>query len=404
MAPRRRTPLWGDYLLDNSRGPLDQTETKSYRGGATSHLFPEIIQCRHLLKYHDQRRLQWCARPFSADLTDAANLPELHIESDIDFFEDEVWIEANEVPNPCINYPSHWTLETHTHMNLLLKFLVKYLMEQFKDDPSYTRFKVIHELDPDYQESMLQCLRCDMIHSRNAANCALRVFLAYHLFGDVEKVITNAGHLFQPRDYLILQAAAKGLGRRRGSLAFALGLFESQLIDVLECIQAAIVEIWNVGDKAKKAKKLLDEILTLPSNDPIRAAKVSEWKENAFTVAPVGPSEVFDAMFGFGREDDEEDDPLLSGGSGTCPNAGEYSPSGSAGEVDRKLLRKRWCTWMKVGSRLPRGNPSLANVYNRVEKRMREMFPWIRLGDVRNHVIIRWVSPNHHSLRAHLSS
>ena len=326
--------------------------------------------------------------------TDTANLPELYIEPDIDFVEGEVWIGANEVPNPGIKYPLHWTLETHTHMNLLLKCLVKYLMEQFKGDPSYTRFRIIHELDPDCQESVRQYLRSDMIHSRNAANCALRVFLAYHLFGDVEKVITNAGHLFQARDYLILQAAAKALGRRRNSLAFALCLVESQLIDVLECIQTAMAEIWSTGDKAKKAKKLLDEIFTLPLNNPIRAAKVSEWKENAFTPAPVGPSEVFDAMFGFGREDeDEEDDPLLSGGLDTCPNAGEYSPSGSTGEVDIKLLRKRWCTWMKVGSRLPRGNPSLANVYNRVERRVCEIFPWIRLGDVRNHVIIRWVLP-----------
>jgi len=318
------------------------------------------------------------------------DLPELHIEPDTDFVDDEVWVEANEVPNPCINYPLHWTLETHAHMNLLLKNVVKYLMEQFKGDPSYAKFKVIHELDPDCQESMHQCLRSDMIHSRNAANCALRVFLAYHLFGDVGKVIMNAGHLFQPRDYLILQAGAKLLGRRRSSLASALSLVESQLIDVLECIQAAIVEIWKGGDNGKKAKLLLDQILALPSNDAIRAAKVSEWKEIAFTLAPVGPSEVFAAMYGLGREDDEEDDdPMLPGGSGTCPNAGEYSPSGSAGEVDRKLLSKRWCAWMNVGSRLPRGNPSLANVYNRVERRMYEMFPWIRLGDVRNHVIIR---------------
>ena len=390
--------------MDNSRGPLDQTETRSYSSGPTSQLFPEIKRHKHLLEYHDQRRLQWCARPFSVDLTDTANLPELHIEPDIDFVEDEVWIGANEVPDPGIKYPLHWTPETHAHMNLLLKYLVKYLMEQFKGDPSYTMFKVIHELAPDCQESMRQYLRSDMIHSRNAANCAMRVFLAYHLFGDVEKVIMNAGHLFQPRDYLILQAAAKGLGRRRSSLAFALGLVESQLIDVMECIQAALVEIWNAGAKARKAKKLLDEILTLRPNDPIRAAKVSEWKDNALTLPPLEPSEVFDTMFGFDREDDEEDDPLLPGDSDTCPNAGEYSPSGSAGEVDKKLLRKRWSTWMKVGSRLPRGNPSLANVFNRVERRMCDMFPWIRLGDVRNHVIIRWVFPDQHSLSAHLFS
>ena len=273
-------------------------------------------------------------------------------------------------------------------MNLLLKNVVKYLIEEFKDDPSYAKFKVIHELDPDCQESMHQYLRSDMIHSRNAANCALRVFLAYHLFGDVAKVIKNAGHLFQPRDYLILQAAAKSLGGRRSSLASALSLIESQLIDVLECIQVAIVKIWKGGDNGKKAKMLLDEILALPSNDPIRAAKVSEWKEIAFTPASVGPSEIFAAMYGLDREDNEEDDDPL-GGSGTCPNAGEYSPSGSAGEVDRKLLSKRWCAWMNVGSRLPRGNSSLVNVYNRVERRMYEVFPWIRLGDVRNHVITR---------------
>lgn len=326
----------------------------------------------------------------SADLTDTAGLPELHIEPDTDFVDDAVWINDNEVPNPYIDYPLHWTPETHMNMRLLLTCLVKYLIEQFKGDPSYAKFKVIHELDPDYQESMRQYLRSDMSHSRNAANCALRVFLAYHLLGDVEKVTNNARHLFQPRDYLILQAAAKRLGRRRSSLASALDLVESQLIDVLECTQAAIVEIWKGGDKAKKAKQLLNEILALPSNDPIRAAKVSEWKEIAFTLAPVGPSEVFVAMFGFGRQDDEDDDDQLPlDGSGTCPNAGEHSPSGSAGEVDKKLLSKRWCTWMKVGSNLARGNPSLTNVYNRVEKRMYEMFPWVRLGDVRKHVMIR---------------
>jgi hypothetical protein len=113
-------------------------------------------------------------------------------------------------------------------------------------------------------------------NSCNVANCALRVFLAYHLFNDVEKMIKNAGHLFQPRDYLIFQAATKGLGERPSSLAFALELVESQLVDVLECTQAAIGEIWKGGDKAKKAKLLLDEILALPSKDSMRAAKVSE--------------------------------------------------------------------------------------------------------------------------------
>jgi len=124
-----------------------------------------------------------------------------------------------------------------------------------------------------------------MIHSRNAANCALRVFLAYRFFGDAEKMIKNAGHLFQPRDYLVLQAAAKTLGRGRNLLAFAFGL-----VDVLECTQAALTEIWKGDDKAKK---LLDEMFALPPSDPMRAANISEWKEVAFTVAPVGPLEMF---------------------------------------------------------------------------------------------------------------
>lgn len=155
-------------------------------------------------------------------------------------------------------------------------------------------------------------------------------------------MLKNAGHLFQPRDYLILQAAAKGLGERGSSLAFALSVVESQLVDVLECTQAAIVDIWKGGDKGKKAKMLLDEILALPSNDPMRAAKVSEWKDISFTVAPVGPSGVLETMFGFGREtDEEEDDRLLQDGFDTCSIAEEYSPSGSAGGVDGKLLCKR---------------------------------------------------------------
>ena len=121
--------------------------------------------------------------------------------------------------------------------------LIEYLMEQFKDDPWYTKFKIIRELDPDYQAVMRQHLRSDMIHSRNVANCALRVFLAHHFFDD--------------------------------------------------------------------------------------------------------------------------DDPLIPDGSGPYPNAEEYSPSGSAVEVDKKLLSKRWCSWMDLGARLPRGSPSLASVFNR---------------------------------------
>ena len=91
----------------------------------------------------------------------------------------------------------HWAAETHTHINLLLTYFVKYLMEQSKGDPSYAKFKVTHELDPDYQGSMWQYFRRDLIHSRNAANCALRVFLAYHLFANVGEVINNFEHLFQ---------------------------------------------------------------------------------------------------------------------------------------------------------------------------------------------------------------
>jgi hypothetical protein len=85
-------------------------------------------------------------------------------------------------------------------------------------------------------------------------------------------------------------------------------------------------------------------------------------------------------------ENEDDSDPLPSDGSGACPNAVERSPSGSAEEVNRELLSK-W--WMKLGSSLPQGNPSLANVYSRVEKRMYEKFPWMRLGGVRNYVLIR---------------
>jgi len=95
----------------------------------------------------------------SADLTDPADIPELYIEPDIDFYHDEVWIDDDKVPDPYIDYPSHWTLETHTHMDRLLTSLVEYLMEQFKGEPSYAKFKIIHELDPDYQESMRRYLR-----------------------------------------------------------------------------------------------------------------------------------------------------------------------------------------------------------------------------------------------------
>jgi len=49
-------------------------------------------------------------------------------------------------------------------------------------------------------------------------------------------------------------------------------------------------------------------------------------------------------MFGFGRQNDEEDDdPLLPDGSSTCIDGGEHNPSGSTGEVDKGLLSKRWC-------------------------------------------------------------
>jgi hypothetical protein len=43
----------------------------------------------------------------SADLTDTADLPELHIEPDIDFVDGVVWIYDDEVPNPYTDYPLH---------------------------------------------------------------------------------------------------------------------------------------------------------------------------------------------------------------------------------------------------------------------------------------------------------
>ena len=324
-----------------------------------------------------------------ADSTDKADLPELYIESDSDF------VDYDEAPNLEIDYPLHWTLETLTHRDLLLKCLVEYLMEQFKGDPSYPKFEVIHELDPDYQEPIYEFLRSEMIHSRNAANCALRVFLADHLLSDMEKVIKNTGHLFQPRDYLILQGAATVLARFQNYRAFTVDLVESQLVDVLECTQAALAKIWKGGDQGKQARMLLDEILSLSSNDPMRAAKISEWKEIVFTAVPE-TSEIFEAMFGFGRDDDDDDDD--DDGSGACSDAREQSPSGSVGEVDRKLLSKRWNAWMEVGWSLLRGNPNPACVFHRVEKRMYEMFPWMRLREVRNHVVKRSVFPNQHPL------
>ena len=70
-------------------------------------------------------------------------------------------------------------------------------------------------------------------------------------------------------------------------------------------------------------------------------------------------------MLGFGREDDD-DDPLLPDSSDVYPNAGEQSPSGSAGEVDWGLLN----------------GGGVAHAVAR-------MFRWMRLGDVRNHVVKR---------------
>jgi hypothetical protein len=67
-----------------------------------------------------------------------------------------------------------------------------------------------------------------MIHSRNAAQLRIARFLGvqYQLLGDVEEVINDSGHLSQPRDNPNLQAAMKGLGGCRSSLAFTLGLVE----------------------------------------------------------------------------------------------------------------------------------------------------------------------------------
>jgi hypothetical protein len=117
-------------------------------------------------------------------------------------------------------------------------------------------------------------------------------------------------------------------GRKgRSSLAFAIGLVESQPVDVLECTQAALTEIWKGGDKGKRAKSLLDEILALSSNGPMRVAN----GRNRIHASTSGPSNMFVAMFGISRDDD--DDPLPWDGSGTCPNAREYRPSRSTGEA-----------------------------------------------------------------------
>lgn len=292
----------------------------------------------------------------------------------------------------CQYHARHWTSHINLQRTHLRRLVRQRLYEIFCLTPSYELYTSILSISDN--SSIARIDLCAVLadiadSSSDTLAAALDIHASEGEAGLVSALLNEHSYLLRPRDFPALQTAALVLSYSPAHLPRATQLLETELIDAIHAVRAAIhMSFSRILEPAQQAD--LTRILKLSPGSTARIDGIENWLDEVATPSTVTVAGAFVALMmgmpppgGMVDHDVEEAEFLdvLDGDKGRDPDLDELR------EEWRPKLKERFDAWYNVGMAIKGGNAIMTRVYLKVIETM----PYLKGTDVVEEMAMRLV-------------